>query len=405
MFRGLPEQSRQGIGDRDDSLPAWADAAGPVPGGALRVCNARIERHDSGRSVSLSCTLAGEREGEAANLQRWILALADDLTGALEVGARFAECRVRAQVTTALSLDSAPESDVLVINTESRHLSALDAAAVVRSVAGTARPHQPSLIYKKTDSTLRGNIAAELRALLDVWPERRVLYAGAYPALGRTVRAGQLLVRGVPVHQTEFAADLLNPITTSDIRTVLGSVPATIRDGESDGDLRAAAGDILAEEGDQIAAGPAALAGALAELIGDRGEVRPLPRLNRILVVNGSRHPASEAQTAYAREQGFFTDQWTWFDDEVTGEGTARALRAGERVRQRLQSSRFEALIVFGGDTASGIHRAFGAPPFEPICEVVPGVPISHCAGLYWITKAGGFGAPDILDEIRKRLS
>jgi len=338
-------------------------------------------------------------------LKRWILAIADDLTGALEVGAKFAGFGVPATVTTVRDVAAPPTTRVLVIDTETRHLSAHDAVAAIQSLANAACRAGPWLVYKKTDSTLRGNIAAELRALLDVWPDRRIVFSGAYPALGRTVRNGQLLVHGMPVHETEFAADPLNPVTASSIQAILAGLPATVLDGESDGDVIAAASQVLQEVPTPISAGPAALAGALAGNLGDRDEPCLLPQLNRILVVNGSRHPGSRAQIEYARSHGLFSDHWAWFDEVVDGEGMERALRTGERVRQRLESSTFDALVVFGGDTAFGVHRALGSPQFESICEIVPGAPLSRSASLHWITKAGGFGTPDLLCEIRKRLS
>lgn len=55
-----------------------------------------------------------------------------------------------------------------------------------------------------------------------------MIYAPAYPALGRAVRQGRLYVNGVPVEETEFARDPLNPIHASDIPRVLaaqGAVP------------------------------------------------------------------------------------------------------------------------------------------------------------------------------------
>src|SRR5258705_533178 len=78
---------------------------------------------------------------------------------------------------------------VLVIDTETRHLPAGRAAALVRAVAAGYREFAPWLIYKKTVSTLRGNIAAEFGALLDVFSERTLVYAPAYPQMGRTVVA------------------------------------------------------------------------------------------------------------------------------------------------------------------------------------------------------------------------
>ena len=335
--------------------------------------------------------------------ERWILAIADDLTGALETGAKFASRGLTSRVTTEPGLTARPEVDVLVVDTETRHLPGGEAADVVRGLAAAAVEFTPWLIYKKTDSTLRGNIAAELRALQQVMPDRELIYAPAYPEMGRTVKEGRLLVHGVPVHQTAFARDPLNPVVHSDITKLLGDVPAVLVDGESSDDVRSAARRIVSAER-PFAAGPASLAGALAEGIsGCRGEAgRTWPRIPRCLVVNGSLHPASGQQVQGADAAGCFAEGWRCFSGVLSGTGLERAQETGEQVRRMLAESPVDALIVFGGDTAFAIHRALGAGGFEPYGEIVPGVPLSSCNGLLWITKAGGFGESDLLCEIRR---
>jgi uncharacterized protein YgbK (DUF1537 family) len=89
----------------------------------------------------------------------------------------------------------------------------------------------------------------------------------------------------------------------------------------------------------------------------------------------------------------------------ATGFGLERAANVGEHVAALLRTTTPNGLIVFGGDTAFGIHHALGARRFEACGEVVAGVPVSRCGDLYWVTKAGGFGFPDLLCEIRKRLT
>src|SRR5947209_7900967 len=139
-----------------------------------------------------------------------ILALADDLTGALEVGAKFAAHGIPSVVTT--QVEAAPEYPVVVIDTETRHVSEAEAAAAMQVAVGAGA----RLVYKKTDSTLRGNIAAELRALAANL-HSRIAYIPAYPALGRTVKNGHLYVHGIPVHQSPTAHDILNPVADSSI--------------------------------------------------------------------------------------------------------------------------------------------------------------------------------------------
>ena len=334
---------------------------------------------------------------------QWLLAIADDLTGALEVGAHFAG----SVVTTKCTISTRPEAPVLVIDTETRHLPAGEAAAIVRDAVRAARRFHPRLIYKKTDSTLRGNIAAELRALLQAMPGRSLVYAPAYPAMGRTVKGGRLFVAGVPVDETPFAADALNPVRTSDIAELLAGIPVIVLDGESDADLDAAARRITAQDPPPPhAAGPAALARALSACLQAERFVRPaLPRVSRCLVINGSRHPASAAQIAFARAHGCFDSAWVHFDAVTAGDGLDRARYTGEQVCRMLAESSFDGIVVFGGDTAFGIHCALGSRDFHPYGEVVPGVPVSRCGDLVWITKAGGFGAPDILCDIRNKLT
>jgi uncharacterized protein YgbK (DUF1537 family) len=129
-----------------------------------------------------------------------ILVLADDLTGALEAGAKFAGQGIRTLVSTELSLrpKGCDESiGVLVIDAETRHLPAAEAGQRVWELAHAAGEQGFRYLYKKTDSTLRGNIASELGALAEAFPGSALLYAPAYPRMGRTVKRGMLYVHGV----------------------------------------------------------------------------------------------------------------------------------------------------------------------------------------------------------------
>ncbi len=228
--------------------------------------------------------------------------------------------------------------------------------------------------------------------LLQATATRPLVYAPAYPEMGRTVCGGVLYVDGVEVHRTAFAGDPLNPVTDSSFARMLGDIPVAICDGKTSEDIATVAREILAGNPMPLAAGPGSLAGALAAAIGKQQHKRPLPVLRRCLVVNGSMHPRSAEQIAMAREK---RPDWVYLERRETG----------EQVRTLLRTQQFDGLIVFGGDTAFGIHRALGSPRFEPIDEVLPGVPISRCDDIFWVTKAGGFGAPNLLCEIQKRLT
>ena len=154
-----------------------------------------------------------------------LLVIADDFTGALDTGIQFA----RHGIATTLFLSDALtaglladcQADVVVADTESRHLPPCDAAARVRAVTRLAKVAGCPVFYKKTDSTLRGNLGAELAAMQDVCGAKRLFFAPAYPALGRTTRGGTQLVNGVPLARTDFAADPFNPVRTDFVPALL----------------------------------------------------------------------------------------------------------------------------------------------------------------------------------------
>lgn len=327
-----------------------------------------------------------------------VLAVADDLTGALEAGAKFAQ----AGLEPVVAVGCAPEDDahgVVVLDTETRHAAADEAERVVLMRA----PATAELVYKKTDSTLRGNIGAELRALARLYPGARTAYVPAYPALGRTVRDGILYVHGERVDRTAFARDSLNPVLSARVDSVLpADLDCDIFDGETDEDVARMAQRIVAGGEYRIIAGPAAIAGQIAALLGSGPAVEPWPRVQSCLVVNGSQHPVSAAQV------GFGTKWPVMVPDVEPGTPELEcARRTGCRVRTVLDETNPDALVVFGGDTVFGILTALGTPLLRPIGEILPGAPASRIDGrrTILITKAGGFGDVAILRQLEEQLN
>ena len=375
-------------------------------------------------------------EGEMARFQ--IFGLADDLTGALEIGAKFAAAGISAEVAANGYLQAAKHAAALIVDTETRHRRPSEAAYIVQRLSEGARGQGVRLIYKKTDSTLRGNIGAELRALHAVFPESPLVYVPAYPQMGRTVRNARLFVDGTPVEETEFSRDPLNPVYESRIPSLLAAqcdtpvhvvAPATVEkirqpaiyvcDAEMDADIERAAAGLLKRRGTVVAAGSAAFAGALAKRIDlPRTPALAYPNVRRCLLINGSLHGRSAEQTEHARANGWDvitpedenSGNWLIFStNSIPEEGLHRAECVGHIVHSLLNRIEIDALIVFGGDTVFGVLRVLGFPALQPYGEIVPGVPLARIGlaarELYLISKAGGFGPVDILSSIRSLLS
>ncbi|MBR8743038.1 four-carbon acid sugar kinase family protein [Nocardiopsis sp. MG754419] len=156
-----------------------------------------------------------------------VLVVADDLTGANATGARFARLGMRVGTVAPGQVAEVLDAyDVVVVNVDSRGLSAAAAAARVGSVVASAGP--VSLVVKRTDTTLRGNVGAELeaawravRARVPAATPVRALFVPAFPSSARVTADGHQLLDGVPLERTELAVDPLNPMTTSDVVAIL----------------------------------------------------------------------------------------------------------------------------------------------------------------------------------------
>ncbi|MFD6293098.1 four-carbon acid sugar kinase family protein, partial [Streptomyces sp. NPDC060205] len=129
---------------------------------------------------------------------RRLFALADDLSGAAETAAALLAPGRRCRVVLGTAGLADTDRDT-VLDLDSRHVSAATAAGRVRA-ALAAVADEDTLVMKKADSLLRGNLAAETGALTD--GTAGVVVAPALPALGRVVRAGVVHVGGVPLHES-----------------------------------------------------------------------------------------------------------------------------------------------------------------------------------------------------------
>ena len=145
------------------------------------------------------------------------LVVADDLTGATDTGHAFA---ARGHATTvAIRPDAVlADADVLVLNTDSRYLPPNEArSAVLRAVSDVSA----RVVYKKVDSTLRGNLTSEIDALLDATGVDRALVAPAFPANGRLTACGYHLVGGALVTDTAAGRDPEKPLPSAHLPTLL----------------------------------------------------------------------------------------------------------------------------------------------------------------------------------------
>ncbi len=150
--------------------------------------------------------------------------IADDLTGANDTALQFhiSGCNTQILLDYSVIPPGTANTQAWAISTETRNAQPEEA---VETVAQAAKVLVDSLnvdyLYKKIDSTLRGNIANECLTVLNSLDWDAAVIVPAFPSEGRTTVGGYHLLKGVPIERTEVARDPQSPICESHIPTLL----------------------------------------------------------------------------------------------------------------------------------------------------------------------------------------
>lgn len=150
--------------------------------------------------------------------------IADDLTGANDTALQFhnRDCNTQLVLEICDEIANRDLIQCLAISTESRNIPSLEAYdAVYKATSFMKSELNIEYYYKKIDSTLRGNIAREALAMLEVLEYDAAIIAPAFPNEGRITVGGYQLLNGVPIERTEMARDPYSPIYESHIPTIL----------------------------------------------------------------------------------------------------------------------------------------------------------------------------------------
>ncbi|MGE8078820.1 four-carbon acid sugar kinase family protein [Peribacillus loiseleuriae] len=143
--------------------------------------------------------------------------IADDLTGANDTGVQFAKQGLN---TTVLFSDTQLQpthlsEDVIVLNSDSRALNSEKAYDVVFNISTQLNKLDVSKVFKKVDSTMRGNIGPEIDAVMDVFKYKTSFVVPAFPKSNRITINGKHYVNGVLLEETEIANDPACPVNES----------------------------------------------------------------------------------------------------------------------------------------------------------------------------------------------
>lgn len=265
-----------------------------------------------------------------------LLIIADDLTGAIEAGVQLSKHGISAEVVVESDscftyLNRVKKTPALVVNTESRHITSEEAAGRVLKVLNSFRGFGFKYFYKKTDSTMRGNIGAELNAFSNGTNSQVMPYSPAHPKAGRFTKKGYQYVGDTLLHKTPFSRDPLNPVNCSYVPGILqqqtnmeirlsepagtsfgecvsGRSTIVVFDCESEADMKIAGDTILKNGWQNVTAGTAGFVEVLINILPlSYSENKTEAVEGPVLIINGSMNPVSLEQVDQAKKSGLMT--------------------------------------------------------------------------------------------------
>jgi len=361
--------------------------------------------------------------------------IADDLTGSCDAGVKFAQ----RGFSSVVRLDPAPASptELVILCTHSRDDPPDVACGKVRQACELLIGECREVVYKKIDSTLRGNIWPELEEAMKCCGCSLGIVAPAFPALGRAMQGGWLQIGSAPslspVHvptllQRQGAQSVIHvegSLLRSDPRKLIdrleeasATAASTIAviDAVSQHDLALIVSAVAELPSRCLMAGSAGLAAELANILAKefgRGTSTHYPlsgaSCGHVLLILGSTHPVTAAQVRYLVATR----------PTAVVEYPGRSLEKGQShlivnlarddrgpdlgaLATILADSTYHGVILSGGDTADRVCRALKVDGIWLDQEIMPGIPLGRfeggCVdGMAVVTKAGGFGGEDAL--------
>ena len=162
--------------------------------------------------------------------KKHIIVIADDITGAAEIaGIAFQHGLPVRLLCSSLSITNpkdvvSRETEVTVIATDTRSMTEAEAVVethqLTKLITSFFTPPLGGwgagvILFKKTDSALRGHVVAELEVLLHETSYEHALYLPANPSKGRIIKDGIYYIGDKPIAETDFSFDPEFPAVSS----------------------------------------------------------------------------------------------------------------------------------------------------------------------------------------------
>ena len=412
------------------------------------------------------------------NIQHLIIA--DDLTGANDAGVHFLSGGDPVSVITDPLTDTGIQKELntpsVVLNTDTRFLTPEKAYEAVQKCVAKYDSFRPERIYKKIDSTLRGNVGAEIDAVMDCSDYNLACVVPSAPRNRRTITGGLCYIDDVPLDKTEIANDPFSPVRTSDVREIvlsqtekkvdlfpldvirsdfetaleyleklrLSGAEIVVADSETFEDLQKVFRIFSSMDEKVLFAGSAGFFHAVS-LLSRRNKKVSQEQKNddgKILLAVGSLMGTTRKQVEWIKERnsslrihslvtkniveelaeeagkialslkkdlesGYITLlQTEYVEKAAAGDALKISAFMGEVLRNLLDETELDTLVVTGGDTSLNVLKQLKVRKLDLVDELLPGIPVSEIEipgygkKMTFITKAGSYGEVDAFEGV-----
>lgn len=364
------------------------------------------------------------------------LIVADDFTGANDSGLQLRRKGLSTHVTIGKYTRSEKTIEALVLDTESRNIDEKEASVLVRSTLEGVDAESFPIVMKKIDSTLRGNLCAEVMEVAAFCAAELIIVSPAFPDQGRTVEGGRLFVHGKPLLETEHGKDPRKPVEEDNLLTLFSkgqsvytvvlqeagaSFPALegktilVCDARTQDDLFHLVRLARKREEKVLYVGSAGLADALCnvqypsrgvlgmvaslsevtrnqvryakehgiftevvEVESLLGEVDPYPIIKRVKEAISQSKPALVVVSSVLDESAFSRSLEEGSKRGLSSDAVAATIRDSFSLlgKALVEQCGISGMFLTGGDTAFGLLEVLGIHEVEIIREVQGGIPL-----------------------------
>ncbi len=327
--------------------------------------------------------------------------IADDLTGTNNAGVLVAK-RGLSAISVAYKQPLFPaDCQVACVDTDSRYVAPKEARRRVASLSRWALGEKARYLCNRVDNLLRGNIGAEVEGMLDALGEDALaIVAPAFPALGRQVDNGHLLVGGAPVTENPVAAnDPFAPVRHSGIAAILaeqadfavvhvghgclgsdaaalagrlataaqGNVRAVIVDQKTDADVALLAEAIALMERPAFPVDPGPLSAAYLRR---RSRAQGGASGRKVLAVVGSVTPVTQGQINYVVKERGLTPVYLDAQAMIAGGALRKSVIAAAIQEVQHHAARADLIVL--------TSRRLDDPPLDLVALAADGTMNAH---------------------------